>query len=358
MLEGFYQYDVLVRTGQWSPFLIYVIFAWAVMLPRALGGMIFRSFRPEEPTQLSVRYLLKAGIGTWVVVVAQHHYTLDGLHTLEFMLALTIAALLLFPPILREVLRHLFQWTFYAGHVNLVEQEGPAEARTMIAMITIYKEDPEELGKSLKHIRTCLEWAYGDFVIVAAVDGCEDPIEKYVDPKKHAIYTIPVAKEFCHIVLTSNAKKKRANLEAMGLLVYERDFVKTGEEIFHFIDSDTKPADKFVAEEINRPFTDPKVGGVTSAQYIDNPQTVWQQIMQIYETIRNLGSQAFMTLAGAIGCLPGRWYGVLAKYLTPDDFRDLNTHSFSWFGWLVTSAKRVMTGTLLRQCLEKEVKQF
>ena len=326
MLETHYHYKVMLQTGEWSHFLIYVCLAWALMLPRALGGGIFYSFRPAQPIQLSLRYIASLILAISVLYAGAYYRVLGQLDSLDIAFVLMVFILIIAPPIRRRIVRFSFSWTFYANHVKLVEQTNSVEEQSMIALMTIYNEDPEKLARRAKSIRQCLEAAPGDFVFMAIVDGYGNQTNNYGD-------TLPIAVEYCDVVMTSTAQKKRANLEALGLQAYEMGLIQTGEEIIHLIDSDTTPQDDLVAIELNRPFTDPAVGGVTTAQYIDNPKTFWQHVMQIFETIRNFGSQAFMSLFGSVGCLPGRWYAVRAQYFTREMLHDLNTHSFSWFGY-------------------------
>ncbi|MCA9362462.1 glycosyltransferase [Candidatus Kaiserbacteria bacterium] len=325
MIEFWRQYvSVTVLTGAWSHFQIYVMYAWTVMLPRALGAGVFYSFRPAKPTKLTVQYGLALILALVLFIVPTVFWAKELISGWYVLAGVVVGMLLVAPPVRRRIIRFTFQSTYYAKHVRIVPQEGPVCAQRMVAMMTIFDEDPDFLDRSLRNIRRSLGAAPGDFVLIAIIDGYGN--------FQHAEAAIPVAKRHCDIVMTTNAQKKRAGLEAMGLEAYSRGLITTGEEIIHLIDSDTKPASDQVASELNRPFADQTIGGVTTAQYIDNPQSFAQHVMQIFETIRNFGSQAFMSLFGSIGCLPGRWYAVRAKYLTKEVFHDLNSHSFSWFG--------------------------
>lgn len=334
-----------METGVWTHFEFYVIYVWAIKLPLALGAGVFFSFRPAQPTQFNTQYGV-ALLGALILLTVPPYYWALNQVTIWYVLgSVLLAVLFVSPPIRRRIVRFIFSWTFYASHVKMVEQTGPVGARTSIALVTIFDESPVFLDKCLDRIRRCLEIAGGEFTLIAIIDGYG------IHP--HAKAVVPVTKKYCDIVMTSNAQAKRSNLEAMGLEVYRRGLVKTGDEIFHLIDSDTIPADDKVASELVRPFADPRIGGVTTAQYVYQPQYFWQHVMQIFETIRTYGSQAFMSLFGSVGCLPGRWYTVLAKYITPKVFSELANDSFSWFGFAKRYCKagddRFVTNAILKE---------
>ena len=104
--------------------------------------------------------------------------------------------------------------------------------------------------------------------------------------------------------------------------------------IIHFIDDDTFPGNTDLVIQLSKHFDDPYIGGVTTSQYVKDPQYFWQHVMQVFEMARNYGSQACLSLFGSVGCLPGRWYCVRANHITPEFAKRLSEETISFFGYL------------------------
>lgn len=334
-----------LETGEWSIFQTYVVFVWCAMLPRMLGAGVFYCFRPPKPSQLTIRYMLGyilalASLWTAAMLYAAHLIAWWAILIVVFLVFFSTAS-----SFRRWLVQLTFATTFYGRHVAQVKQVGPHKPRTSIALMTVFDEDEVFLDECLRKIRASFEKADGKFVLVAIIDG--------YGRFPHAEVELEVAKRYCDLVMTSNAQNKRENLRAMFKEIDEnRGWVPTGEEIIHFIDSDTLPASDNVATELIRPFADPAVGGVTSAQLVYNPQSFWQHMSYLFEAARLNSSMAFMALFGSVGCLPGRWYAVRAKYLKEGQMDALATDSFSYFGFMrrpcVAGDDRFITNCILK----------
>ncbi|HZD17571.1 MAG TPA: glycosyltransferase [Actinomycetota bacterium] len=79
-----------------------------------------------------------------------------------------------------------------------------------------------------------------------------------------------------------------------------------GTPLVALVDSDTVWADD-VAEEVCRPFADPRVGGVGTRQNVVDPRTPWQHLNDMYLDYRYFDELASQTVMGrAISCISGR----------------------------------------------------
>ncbi len=324
-MEFIRQMQITLVTGEWTIFEIYVLQVWTLMLPRSIGAGIFYSFRPLKVTKITLRYVFEVAISFLAFGWSWYLYALEQLPIWMPLLASVLSVMIVATPLRRALIQKMFGWTFYAKHVKVIKQQSSKRNFKSIVFITIFDEEPVFLGKCLKKVRHSFEESGYNFSMVAVVDG----YRRF----RHAELALPVAVEYCDIVITSDALDKSHNLVAMYEEVERRCWLQDGENtIIHLLDSDTVPANERVAKEILRPFRDPLVGGVSTKQFVYKPKTFWQKNSYIFEVARTVSSMSMMSLFGRLGCMPGRWYGVRAKYLANGVMQKVANDSFSYFG--------------------------
>jgi hyaluronan synthase len=105
------------------------------------------------------------------------------------------------------------------------------------------------------------------------------------------------------------------------------------EPITVLVDSDTFITTPDTVERLLRPFSDAKIGGVTTLQLIDNPQTWVEKVSFWLEHARALSSMAAASLFRQVLCLPGRMYAVRTS-LIENKMEELvhGTLRFLWWG--------------------------
>lgn len=96
-----------------------------------------------------------------------------------------------------------------------------------------------------------------------------------------------------------------------------RGFEETTGEIVVLVDSDTLWDDKALVELV-RPFTEDRVGGVTTHQSIYRPdRSFWTRLADYLEGIRSTWGSPAYSAAGTVGCLPGRTIAFRRSVITP-----------------------------------------
>ena len=321
-----------ISKGSFSQFLIYSIFTWSVMLPRSLCAGIFYSCRPGFKFQVNNAYIISCFIcGLQFVLI---NYFLNEYNFLSKLIlnffSLSIIILVLIPSLGRNTLSSIFKWTPYKKHQNILRKKSLKQWKPELNLgyITIF--DPPcliEFEKKLKKIRECFDASNAPFILFAVIDG--------KNAYKNSDNAIAIAKKYCQVVGAGNAQRKRVNLKWMIHQSWDLGLINNsnkGKVIVHFIDDDTIPGSLSLVDSLTSNFINPKIGGVTTAQYINNPRNFWQKTMQIFESARNYGSQAGLSLFGSVGCMPGRWYCVRSKYLTKKFANYLSKETISFFG--------------------------
>ncbi len=155
-------------------------------------------------------------------------------------------------------------------------------------IVPTLKECPVAFRRCLDTLNTSLGFGASEYEIIVVVDGLTEDSENE---------EVRIARELGAIVITHNSHNKRKAI-MLALRIAKHDIVLTS-------DSDTF-YEKDTVLELLRPFGDSSVGGVTSAQRIDNPQALIQRIADWLENARIYSSLPSMSLFGQVGCLPGR----------------------------------------------------
>lgn len=268
MLEFIRLGFITAETSQWFIFQIYVIFVWAVMLPRMILAGLFYYKEKNKKIPLC-------------------HTQLDA-----------------------------------------------------TVVLTIYKEDPKILEKCISRVNKQLSERDSEYSIIAIIDGW--------DKSKENLTLYEIAKRYSSLVLTTNARNKRKNLRAMFIEARKHNILY---ENTIFLDSDTIPSNDETITHLLTPFSNPGIGGVTSAQLIHNPKTLIQKISFWLEDARLNSSMAAASLFGQVVCLPGRMYAVRTK-LVENKMDQLVNDSFSYFGFMkracIAGDDRVVTNFVLR----------
>jgi hyaluronan synthase len=159
----------------------------------------------------------------------------------------------------------------------------PAEggARLPISVVVpVYQEDPLIFARA---IESWLANDVDDIVLVIDVtdDTCKAVAQRY-----------PV-----RTVMTDVPGKRDALVRGWEVCTTE---------LVALVDSDTIWADD-VADEVSKPFADPRVGGVGTRQNVYNPKGFLQRVTDMYLDYRYFDENASQTALGkAVSCLSGR----------------------------------------------------
>jgi hyaluronan synthase len=131
-------------------------------------------------------------------------------------------------------------------------------------------------------------------------------------PKNNSLEWL--CKKYTNIECYWTKKPGKRNAIRLGM-------TKAKNEIIVIVDSDTIWQPKALSELL-KPFIDPKIGGVTTKQQITNPDaTLISRLCEWMEDIRSNGSMKAMSVAGTVGCLPGRTIAFrrsILKQIMPD----------------------------------------
>ncbi len=209
----------------------------------------------------------------------------------------------------------------------------------------IYLEDHEVLDEALSKLRSSLEKWADKFAIICVVDAVDRFPEEGIELAK-------IAEEYGAHVFMTNARSKRKNLrnavrwakdpdENQKVLEAAVEWAKESGLLYKFSlfhDSDTVPVtpDDNIVGELLRPFADPEIGGVTTAQRIRNPDTWLLKILDWLEDSRLGSSMAAGSLFGQVVCLPGRLYAVRSELVVGwfdelvEDWWTVPKYSWKW----------------------------
>ena len=218
----------------------------------------------------------------------------------------------------------------YAKHSKFmsIESHKSWKPQLNLAFITIFNPpDLIEFENNLKNIRDCFIDSKTRFKILAVVDGSGAYCNSNL--------AIEIAKKYFDIVASGNFQRKRENLRWMINQSWDMGFINQLNKenvIMHFIDDDTIPGNIDLVNNLTKNFANIRIGGVTTQQYVYKPKYFWQHVMQIFESARNYGSQACLSLFGSVGCMPGRWYCVRGSIITKYFSAKLATEYISLFG--------------------------
>ena len=253
---------------------------------------------------------------TYIDLYIRHEVTL-------FVVLFFIATMIMLP---RQLLGVYFHHQIRRG--KLFMQHPLTRATGVTLFEPIYLEDPEVLHEALAALRASLEKWADKYAIICIVDAAD------VYPKEGGALA-EIAEQYGAHVFMTNARSKRKNLRNAVEWAKKHGVLY---EFSAFHDSDTVPTtpDHNIIGELLRPFVDERVGGVTTAQRIRNPNHWLLRILDWLEDARIGGSMAAGSLFGQVGCLPGRLYMVrsciIADWMDElvEEYWKVPTYSFKW----------------------------
>ena len=310
------------------------------MLPRSLFAGIYYLIKAEDLKHglekrkqilLNERWILFLAIAALVLTCLLITRTSTSLSIIGILVATFLIYLCL--PYrqtrnIRSKIIHLFP---YYRHLRLmhIDKFNSWKPSLNIAYITIFNPpNLIEFENKLKAIRNCFIESGIKFKIIGVVDG--------IGAYQNSNLAVDITKKYCDIVATGNFQRKRMNLQWMINQSWDMSLINEYNKestIIHFIDDDTVPGSSRLVNNLTKNFANPKIGGVTTKQYVHKPKYFWQHVMQIFESARNNGSQASLSLFGSVGCMPGRWYCVRGSLITKEFARELATEKISFFGF-------------------------
>lgn len=366
------------HTGQWFVFQIYVLFVWFAMLPRTWHAGVFyffrrhgcfRNNRTKAPRINALVHILNFLVLFWLITcfyfwasqffnmplvllitvvvyilvrrVYQRHQRLVvdlGIHTFDYVAYLA-----------ERLFRFIYSPCFYVQHLMRMRENQIDELYSAIAVTTIFREKPEILTQGLRRVKESLIEGTKQHLLVGIVDGHP----KYGEENK---ILLEIVCRYCDVVLLTNAHNKRWNLKnALDMAFQVEDKNKSKFDTVIFLDSDTIPIGEYsrqVIRNLLRPFGDPHVGGITTAQEIINPNKNWiRRLNHWLEMSRLLSSQPALAVWGEIGCLPGRMYAVRSCIIRGRT-AEIANDTFSYFGRLrrpcVAGDDRKITNMILQ----------
>ena len=114
-MEFVLQFQRWWLTGEWTHFLIFAIYAWAVMSPRSLGAGVTKCFEENYVFQITRGYLVAVAFGLgqcWLAFYAwQQGWTPDDWGPLLIVFSAFLLVLIVLPVWGRAVVRFLFSLT-------------------------------------------------------------------------------------------------------------------------------------------------------------------------------------------------------------------------------------------------------
>jgi len=176
------------------------------------------------------------------------------------------------------------------------------EQRPVTLFLTVYRENPEVFEVALKRYRASLDKWSTVSAIVCVIDAAD------LFPEETKLLG-DIAERYGAYVFCTNARAKRENLRNAMRWARVAGVLHT---FTLFGDSDTiaTTADDDIVGELLRPFGDPTIGGVTTAQRLTMVDSTLQVLLDWLEDAR-IGSG--MSAGGAfhqVVCMPGRLYAV------------------------------------------------
>lgn len=177
----------------------------------------------------------------------------------------------------------LFRWMSWLVRrtpAALYRSVGGHHRERLAIVVPVYQEDPEVFRAALR------SW------VANRVDEIICVIDE-TDRRSHE-----VAREMPVTVVTTAVPGKRDALRV--------GWERASTPLVALVDSDTVWAPD-VADEVCKPFADPKVGAVATRQNVSNSQTVWQRLNDMYLDYRYFDEIASQTVIGrAVSCVSGR----------------------------------------------------
>ena len=248
-------------------------------------------------------------------------------------------ALLMIPRILLGLLFHLL-W-----YVGLIHRFGDTMF-SATALVTVFNEKPDDLERCLSGLKRSLEVGTTQHSLLVIIDGYGHPDPAVQQACRDAER---IASSYADVVLCTTAQNKRSNLRALTTAAREKGLLN---DILILVDSDTYLNDTHVVRRLLRPFSDPRIGGTTTAQRIRDPQTIAERVSDWLEDARKWSGMAAASLFRQVLCLPGRMIALRTE-LVEHHMDDLVNDTFSVgpFGpWRCKAGDdRFLTNCVLRQ---------
>jgi hyaluronan synthase len=197
----------------------------------------------------------------------------------------------------------IYVWVFFLIKLHYARKYKPyREAHTASVSIVIpeYKEPQAVLTRVLESIRS--NSGSIEEVIIAVDSRDENNLQ----------FLRNYEKSFSKLQTIVVKKKGKRAAEAVGIK-------KAKGEIVVIMDSDTVLSNSDTIAELIKPFKDPWVGGVTTAQRINmNPHNdLRKRFSDWMENMRCLLSFPAMSVKGVVGCLPGRCIAFRKENILP-----------------------------------------
>jgi hyaluronan synthase len=197
----------------------------------------------------------------------------------------------------------IYVWIFFLIKLHFARKYKPyreAYAASVSIVIPEYKEPQAVLTRVLESIRSNSESIEEVIIAVDSRDGSNLQFLRNYEKNFSKLHAIEIKQ-----------KGKRA-AEAVGIK-------KAKGEIVVIMDSDTVLSNSDTIAELIKPFKDPLVGGVTTAQRINmNPHNdLRKRFSDWMENMRCLLSFPAMSVKGVVGCLPGRCIAFRKENILP-----------------------------------------
>jgi hyaluronan synthase len=197
----------------------------------------------------------------------------------------------------------IYVWVFFLIKLHFARKYKPYRevyAASVSIIIPEYNEPQPVLTRVLESIRS-----NSDSIeeVIIAVDGRD---------KENLQFLRNYEKKFSKLQAIEIKQKGKRAAEAVGIK-------KAKGEIVVVMDSDTVLSSSSTIAELIKPFKDPWVGGVTTAQRINmNPHNdLRKRFSDWMENMRCLISFPAMSVKGVVGCLPGRCIAFRKENILP-----------------------------------------
>lgn len=220
--------------------------------------------------------------------------------------------------------RMILGWIFYGLRAAGLIQRYPPQKFAVTALVTVAGEEPEALERCLRGLKRSLARGTTRHSILVVVDKWGD--SKIRDQN---LKLVSICRRYAAVTLCTDVRSKRHNLRALVRAARAKGIL---ESIIVFVDSDTFVADADTLERLLRPYSDERIGGTTTAQYIYAPGTWPQRVSAWLEHARTLSSMAAGSLFHRVPCLPGRMYSVRTS-LIEGNLDELVHDSFRFLWW-------------------------
>ncbi len=243
------------------------------------------------------------------------------------------------------VLYFLFVWTimlprtifgriFYALHARKTIQNYPEKKFRVSALVTEYKEDSVDFERCLSTLRDALEYGTTAWEIIVLLDGIPEGSPQPTN--------VALAQRYATRIVMSCARNKRRNLRRLVHMAQG--------DILLLVDSDTT-FERHTVYDLCKPFSDPNMGGTTTAQRIYNPHTFMQRMSDWMENARLQSSMATTSLFEQVACLPGRAIA-MRKSIVENHMTELVRETFGFFRTkrpCISGDDRFLTNIILRK---------